>query len=185
MSLRTDAGTDKTFVADYTVFFWAWWLAWAPFMDCSLLEFLKVERQVIVGCVFGRRLPVGRGLFLVIAYETVQDGHKGLNALLGNAQTNGTAIDTPRAVGELLLAQPFSVAVMVIFFILSFILSPPHSTQLHSHSLLASEDLPPDGQPPRWHRLTWAFVLAGTALSPVFGRSRNSAGPPLWSGHPS
>ena len=32
----------------------------------------------------------------------------------------------------------------------------------------ASEDLSPDGQPPRWHRLVWAIVLAGTALSLMY-----------------
>jgi len=32
----------------------------------------------------------------------------------------------------------------------------------------ASENLKPDAQPARWHRLVWAFVLAGTALSLMF-----------------
>ena len=32
----------------------------------------------------------------------------------------------------------------------------------------ASRDLPPEGQPPRWHRLTWAFILAIVALSLMY-----------------
>ena len=30
MSLRMDAGDETSFAANNTVFFWAWWLAWAP-----------------------------------------------------------------------------------------------------------------------------------------------------------
>ena len=173
MSLRTDAGTDETFVADYTVFFWAWWLAWAPFMGLFVARISRGRtiRQVIVGCVFGGSIACWTG-FSILGHSVmklVNDGHVGLNALLSAAQTNGTSIDTPRAVVELLLAQPFAVVVMVLFFVLSFIFV---ATSLDSAAFTlasaASEDLSPDGQPPRWHRLTWAFVLAGTALSLMF-----------------
>ena len=62
-----------------------------------------------------------------------------------------------------------STTVVVLFFILSFIFV---ATSLDSAAFTlassASLDLPPDGQPPRWHRLVWAFVLSGTALSLMY-----------------
>lgn len=173
MSLRTNAGTDHTFVADVTVFFWAWWLAWAPFMGLFVARISRGRtiRQVILGCVFGGSVACWSG-FSILGHSVMHllsEGHPGLTNLVNTAKASGGSIDTPRAVVELLLAQPFSVGVMIIFFILSFIFV---ATSLDSAAFTlasaASENLPPDGQPPRWHRLTWAFVLAGTALSLMF-----------------
>ena len=62
-----------------------------------------------------------------------------------------------------------STAVAAIFFILSFIFV---ATSLDSAAFTlaatASKNLPNDAQPHRWHRLVWAFVLAGTALSLMY-----------------
>ena len=117
----------------------------------------RTIRQVILGCVFGGSVACWSG-FAILGHgvmHLIQTGHEGLNGLLTAAKSTGQAIDTPRAVVELLLAQPFSVGVMVVFFILSFIFV---ATSLDSAAFTlasaASEDLPPEGQPARWHRLT-------------------------------
>ena len=62
MSLRTDAGNGSTFVADNTVFFWAWWLAWAPFMGLFVARISRGRtiREVVLGCVIGGSLRAGQ-----------------------------------------------------------------------------------------------------------------------------
>jgi BCCT family betaine/carnitine transporter len=99
----------------------------------------------------------------------VQEGQEKLRALFDAAQQNGGAIDSPQVVVELLAAQPYATIVIILFFILSFIFV---ATSLDSAAFTlastASLNLSPDGQPPRWHRLVWAFVLSGTALSLMY-----------------
>ena len=70
---------------------------------------------------------------------------------------------------ELLHSLPMSVTITAVFFVLTFIFV---ATSLDSAALAlsaaASKDLPVEGEPARWHRLLWAFVLGGTALSLMY-----------------
>ena len=76
------------------------------------------------------------------------------------------AHDAPR---WLLNSNGLPVSTGSFLFILSFIFV---ATSLDSAAFTlastASSNLPNDGQPHRWHRLVWAFVLAGTALSLMY-----------------
>jgi betaine/carnitine transporter, BCCT family len=173
MSLRTDAGSGNDFVANNTIFFWAWWLSWAPFMGLFVARISRgrTVRQVIIGCVGGGSIACWAG-FSILGHSTMKfiaDGQTELSKLFENAQLPNGSIDSPQVVVEFLNAQPMSGVVVVLFFILSFIFV---ATSLDSAAFTlastASKNLAPDGQPPRWHRLVWAFVLSGTALSLMY-----------------
>jgi len=172
MSLRTDAGNSVSFAQDNTIFFWAWWMAWAPFMGLFVARISggRTIRQVILGVVGGGSLACWAG-FSILGHTTMnlaQQGHPGFSALLDKART-GEGFDGPQAVVELLHSLPFAVPISAIFFVLTFIFV---ATSLDSAALAlssaASKALPVDGEPPRWHRLLWAFVLGGTALSLMY-----------------
>jgi BCCT family betaine/carnitine transporter len=173
MSLNMDAGADTSFAADNTVFFWAWWLAWAPFMGLFIarISYGRTIRQVIVGCALGGGAACWIG-FSVLGHSTmamVQNGNQAMVGLLDEAKKAGGTLDAPQVVVELLGSLPFPTFITIVFFILSFIFV---ATSLDSAAFTlastASNNLPADGQPPRWHRLVWAFVLAGTALSLMY-----------------
>ena len=173
MSLRTDAGSGNDFVANNTIFFWAWWLSWAPFMGLFVARISRgrTVRQVILGCVGGGSIACWAG-FSILGHSTMKfiaDGQGKLSKLYADAQLPNGSIDSPQVVVEFLNAQPISGVVIVLFFILSFIFV---ATSLDSAAFTlastASINLAPDGQPPRWHRLVWAFVLSGTALSLMY-----------------
>ena len=172
MSLRTDAGSGSTFCQDFTIFYWAWWLAWAPFMGLFVARISggRTFRQVILGTVFGGSLGCWAGFAVLgnTALAKIEEGHGPLVSLLDEAKTP-TAVDGPMVVVELLASLPFSEVIFPLFFILAFIFV---ATSLDSAAFTlasaASQDLPPEGQPPRWHRLTWAFVLAAVALSLMY-----------------
>ena len=89
--------------------------------------------------------------------------------LLNDAKSAGGTLDAPQVVVELLHSLPFPTFIAIVFFVLSFIFV---ATSLDSAAFTlastASKNLPADGQPPRWHRLIWAFVLAGTSLSLMY-----------------
>ena len=109
--------------------------------------------------------------FSILGHSTMrlaEQGHAGFSAVLDRARA-GEAFDGPQAVVELLHAQPMPALIAGVFFVLTFIFV---ATSLDSAALAlssaASKDLPVEGEPPRWHRLLWAFVLGGTALSLMY-----------------
>ena len=61
-----------------------------------------------------------------------------------------------------------STMIAGVFFVLSFIFV---ATSLDSAAFTMArsiKNIAADEQPARWHRLVWAFVLSGTALSLMF-----------------
>ncbi len=169
MSLRTDAGSDVSFAQDNTIFFWAWWLAWAPFMGLFVARISggRTIRQVIVGVVGGGSIGCWAG-FSILGHTTMnlaQTGSPAMTAIIDQAKQGGS-LDAPQMVVTLLQSMPASTMLSAVFFVLAFIFV---ATSLDSAAFTlaatASDDLPVDGQPPRWHRLVWAFVLAITALT--------------------
>jgi BCCT family betaine/carnitine transporter len=173
MSLRMDAGSEESFAANNTVFFWAWWLAWAPFMGLFIARISagRTIRQVVLGCVVGGSAACWAG-FSILGHTTMylfNTGHPKITGLVEAAKSSGKGIDAPQVVVELLNAMPIPGVVGIVFFILSFIFV---ATSLDSAAFTlaatASENIGADDEPPRWHRLVWAFVLAGTALSLMY-----------------
>ena len=173
MSLRMDAGSKESFAANNTVFFWAWWLAWAPFMGLFIARISRGRtiKQVIFGCTIGGSIACWAG-FSILGHTTMHlasiKGHP-VAQLLAKATQPNANVDAPQVVVELLNGMPVAVVIAFIFFILSFIFV---ATSLDSAAFTlaatASKNLPNDAQPARWHRLVWAFVLAGTALSLMY-----------------
>ena len=172
MSLRMDGGTEESFAADNTVFFWAWWLAWAPFMGLFIarISYGRTIRQIILGCTAGGSLACWVG-FAILGNTTL---HLALTedpqaTALIEAGKGGAGIDAAQFVVVLLNSLPLPNLMSWVFFILSFIFV---ATSLDSAAFTlastASSNLQSGQQPPRWHRLLWAFILGGSALSLMY-----------------
>ena len=168
MSLRTDVAAGSGFAQDYTVFYWAWWIAWAPFMGLFVARISggRTIREVVLGVTLGGSLGCWAG-FAVLGntlMDLMRSGKESVTKLL--EVDVPSAVEGPEAVVQLLDSLPMSGAIFVIFFVLSFIFV---ATSLDSAAFTlaatASKDLPVDGHPPRWHRLMWAFVLGGIAMT--------------------
>lgn len=58
MSLRTTPFRDSGWVGDWTVFYWAWWVSWSPFVGLFIARVSRGRtiRQFIVGTVFAPTL---------------------------------------------------------------------------------------------------------------------------------
>ena len=173
MSLRMDAGSGESFAANNTVFFWAWWLAWAPFMGLFIARISRGRtiKQLIVGCTLGGSAACWTG-FAVLGHTTMNmaaTGNEKVTQLITEAKASGGSLDAPQMVVELLNGLPMPTAITIIFFVLSFIfVATSLDSAAFTLSATASKNLPNDGQPQLWHRLVWAFVLAGTALSLMY-----------------
>jgi betaine/carnitine transporter, BCCT family len=173
MSLRTEAAVKSTFPQDFTVFYWAWWIAWAPFMGLFVARISRGRtiKNIIIGIVFGGCLGCGAGFAILgnTSMSMVIKKNPEMLQLLQSAAANPTSLDGPQVVVTLLKSLPFSSMIFVIFFALAFIfVATSLDSAAFTLSATASKNLPVDGQPPRWHRLTWAFVLGFVALSLMY-----------------
>jgi betaine/carnitine transporter, BCCT family len=175
MSLRTEAALKSTFAQDFTVFYWAWWIAWAPFMGLFIARISRGRtiRNVVIGIVFGGCLGCGAGFAILgnSSMSMIINENPEMIKLLQDAATasSPTALDGPSVVVALLKSLPLSNFIFIIFFVLAFIfVATSLDSAAFTLSATASKNLPVDGQPPRWHRLVWAFVLGFVALSLMY-----------------
>ena len=166
MNTWTDVFTNSGFVKNWTVFYWAWWIAYGPFVGLFVTRISagRTIRQVIFGMlVYG---SLGSALFYMIL------GNYGLH--LETTQTQAvTSIladaGQPAAIVAILDQLPFAGAVIGVFALIALIFS---ATTYDSASYIlascATRQLKAKEDPARWHRVFWAFMLAVLPLTLMF-----------------
>jgi BCCT family betaine/carnitine transporter len=157
MSFWTDPNEHASFVEDWTIFYWSWWLALGPFMGMFISKISRGRtiREVIIGSIgYG---TAGCGLFFMIL---------GNYALFLNNAGTLTVLDTVAELGstvailDVVTTLPLTGVMLPLFMVVSLIFA---ATSYDSISyVLASattQHLPSDQHPARWNRLFWAFSL--------------------------
>ncbi|SDH97690.1 betaine/carnitine transporter, BCCT family [Alteribacillus persepolensis] len=163
MSLYTDPISEGGFPQAWTVFYWAWFAATAPFIG-----------------IFVARISKGRSIrelvFHVLMWGTLGSwlyfgvfGGYAMNLELTN-QVDLTGILTGESEQAVIVAVldslPLSVIVSSFFVILGFVFL---ATSLDSASYviasIASAEMKKDAEPARWHRLLWGILLSALAIS--------------------
>jgi BCCT family betaine/carnitine transporter len=150
------------FPDSWTLFYWAWWVAYAPLMA---LFFGRISRgRTIRRTVLGIMLwgPLGCLSFMAVcggyALHLELTGALPVSEILateGNAAT----------VAAIVAAMPGGIFVTLIFTILSFIfLATTLDSVAYVLASISMRDLPGDVEPHRNLRLIWAFALAFVAV---------------------
>lgn len=151
-------GFDATgFPESWTVFYWAWWVVYAPFVGLFVARISRGRtiREMVLGTMlYG---TIGCILFFGIL------GNYGLYLqLTGSFDVIGymNAYGAPAAIIEILNQLPLSTLIVAVFTVLAIIFL---ATTFDSASyILASvvQKSIPHGEPLRWNRLFWAFTLS-------------------------
>ncbi len=157
MNWWTDPLTDSAFFRDWTVFYWAWWIAYAPFVGlfATRISRGRTIRQVILGMtVYG---SLGGGLFYMIL------GNFGLGLELGTSlmvtEIAGDAGE-PAAIVAILDQLPLSSLVILVFATVSVVFcATTYDSASYTLASSATRRLEAGEDPPRWHRLFWAITL--------------------------
>jgi len=162
----TDAFTGSGFVESWTVFYWAWWIAYGPFVGLFVTRISngRTIRQVIFGMLgYG---TLGGAMFYMIL------GNYGLHLETSGALAVTsilTADGAPTAIVAILDQLPFSVVLITVFAMIALIFS---ATTYDSASYIlascATRKLEAQQDPPRWHRVFWAVALAVLPLTLMF-----------------
>jgi BCCT family betaine/carnitine transporter len=162
MSFWTDPFSNSGFVESWTIFYWAWWIAFAPYVGLFVTRISRGRtiRQVILGMLFWGSL--GSWTFYMIM------GNYALFLELGGSldftgimqSTGGNA-----AIVAMLEQLPFAAVVIGIFSLISLVFSATtYDSASFTLASSATLHIKAGDDPARWHRVFWAFALG---LMPV------------------
>ncbi|MEC4724599.1 BCCT family transporter [Shewanella sp. D64] len=147
---------DTHFPQDWTIFYWAWWLVFAPSMGLFVARISRGRtiRGMVAGAVFFGSL--GCSMYFMIL------GNYGLSLQL-SGQLDVISIlnieGPTRAIFAILEQLPFSTVVIAVFTLLCIIFT---ATTFDSISYILASVVQNNvtEDPMRWNRLFWAFTLS-------------------------
>ena len=158
MTLWTDPITQSGFVEDWTIFYWAWWIAYGPFVGLFVTRISRGRtiKEVVLGMLlFG---SFGCWIFYLVI------GNHGLGLQLSGqadllklvASSDGNA-----AIIAGLDTLPMAGLVISMLTVVAVIFSATtYDSASYTLAASATQSLHPSEDPPRWHRLFWASAIA-------------------------
>jgi BCCT family betaine/carnitine transporter len=166
MNSWTDAFTDSGFVESWTVFYWAWWIAYAPFVGLFVTRISRGRtiRQVIFGMTgFG---TLGAGLFYMVF------GNFGLHLELSGTVEVSRVMEEQggaQAIVTILGQLPGAWLVIALYALIALIFSATtYDSASYILASVATRQLPAGDDPDRWHRVFWAGALAILPVTLMF-----------------
>ncbi|PMO61738.1 choline transporter [Vibrio breoganii] len=148
--------TDTHFPQDWTIFYWAWWLVFAPCMGLFIARISRGRtiKQMVVGSIFYGSL--GCFLFFIVL------GNYGLSLQLTGELDVVSILNqsgAPAAIFATLDTLPMGTMVIGVFTLLCVIFT---ATSFDSISYILASVVQNDvtEEPMRWNRLFWAFTLS-------------------------
>lgn len=169
MSLWTDPVAKGSFPQDWTVFYWAWWIAYAPMMGLFVARISRgrtIRELVFAELVWG---SLGCWVFFAVwggyALDLQLSGALDVSAIL-NQQ------GIPATILAILKTMPMADVVIVGFVLLCFVfLATTLDSAAYVLASVTSYKLSGYEEPRRWIRITWALLLAvvGIGLIKVGG----------------
>lgn len=166
MNTWTEPFGKTGFVKDWTVFYWAWWVAYGPVVGLFVARISRGRtiREIVFGMLgFG---SVGAGLFFMILgnfglWLQVEGGMD----LTGEIDSAGGAA----VIVDIIYQLPWPSIAAAIFCLCAIIFS---ATTYDSASYIlasnATASLPPGDDPAVWQRLFWALMLGLLPMSLLF-----------------
>ncbi|MBF4344072.1 choline transporter, partial [Vibrio anguillarum] len=148
--------SDTHFPQDWTIFYWAWWLVFAPSMGLFVARISRGRtiKQMVAGSIFFGSM--GCALYFMVL------GNYGLSLQL-TGQLDVVSIlnqhGATKAIFAILEQLPMSTIVIAVFTILCIIFT---ATTFDSISFILASVVQNNvtEDPLRWNRLFWAFVLS-------------------------
>ena len=166
MSFYMDPVGGSGFEESWTVFYWAWWIAYAPFIG---LFTAKVSRGRTMRGVIGAMLIAGSlGNWVAFALMT----NTGLSFQLNGTVDVAGILENQgptAAVVATLQALPLGVVVLAVFILLLVVfLATTLDSSAYTMAAVASRELPAEVEPARWHRVVWAVALAAVSVALMY-----------------
>lgn len=148
--------SDSSFPQDWTVFYWAWWLSFAPTIGLFIARISRGRTMgsMILGTLFYG--SIGCALFFMILgnyaiWLQITDTVDVVSVLNNESPT--------AAIFAVLGSLPFKTAVIAIYTVLALIFLSTTFDSI-SYILASAVQNRVDDEPMRWNRLFWAGALS-------------------------
>ena len=162
MSFYTDAIGGSMFPQWWTVFYWAWYFAYAPYMGIFIARVSKGRtfREVGLGVLIGGSLGCAL-FFAILGNNALFNELSGIYPFIEVAQTQG---DYAAVVGSLMVL-PGKQIILLVFVFIGFVYSATTiDSSAYCMAMVASKDLKKNEEPTWWNRMFWALMLGTVAL---------------------
>jgi len=153
----TDPVERTGFVEDWAIFYWAWWIAFSPFVGLFVTRISRgrtIRQVILTMTVFG---SLGSWLFYIVMgnYALWLE----INQML--PVTEIVSRDgAPLAIVQVLGTLPFKSVVLSVFAVVSIIfVATTYDSASYTLASVATRELRPGENPARWHRLFWAAAI--------------------------
>ena len=157
MSTWTEPLGNTNFVEDWSIFYWAWWIAVGPFMGIFVAKISKGRtiKQIVLGSlIFG---SLGSAIYYAVLGNYAL--HLELNNLIPITEMvqDGKAAD---AIVSIVSFLPMGKLILGLFCIVAIIfIATSFDSSSYALASCATEELGIGKEPVRWQRLFWAFAL--------------------------
>lgn len=168
MSLRMTPFSQTSWVGEWTVFYWAWWIAWAPFVGAffARISYGRTVREFVFGVVFGPALASFLWFSAFGGTALYQQMFGGEDLLPVLAQGYEHVLF---AMSEHLPLAGLIAWCSIVLLLAFFVTSADSATMV-----LASMSSENAGDPPMTRRLAWGVMQAGIAVALLYAGGLNA-----------
>ena len=166
MSSWTDPVANSGFVENWTVFYWAWWIAYGPFVGIFVTRISegRTIREVILGMLaFG---SMGAWIFFIIFGNYAL--HLELNDILPVTQIMAQQSEAT-AITEVFATLPLGWLALAAFFVVAVVfLATTYDSASFTLASVSTRRLHAGENPARWLRVFWACALGVLPITLMF-----------------
>jgi BCCT family betaine/carnitine transporter len=157
MMTWTDPVENTGFVEAWSIFYWAWWISFAPIIGIfvSRISRGRTIRQVVVSMVFF-------GCFGCWIFYFVMGNYALFLQIEGIVPVTRIFAEQgmDAATTAVLLSLPFGKAVLLLFAVICIVsVATTYDSASYTLAAAATVELEANTNPNRWHRLFWALLV--------------------------
>ena len=161
LSTWTEAYSNSVYQNGYTLFYFTWWFAWAPFVSLFIarISYGRTIKEFIVGVLFVPSLIVflWMGIF----------GNSAMYLILNNISNLSAAVSENASTALFVMYESmsfsFALSVISLILIVTFFVTSSDSGALVASMLSSKKGADIEGDSPLVSRITWAILLGVVA----------------------
>ncbi|WP_227935661.1 glycine betaine uptake BCCT transporter [Alkalihalobacillus deserti] len=160
MSFRLDVyNPETTWVEGWTIFYWAWWISWAPFVGTFIARVSKGRtiREFIIGTLAVPSL-FGAFWFAVFGGTGIHIQRSGVTDVFATMSESGMEVALFAVLEQFPLGVPLSV--LAVFLISSFFVTSADSATV----VLGMQTTNGNLNPPNSVKFVWGLIISLTAV---------------------
>lgn len=169
MFFETEPITKTGFVADWTVFYWAWWITLAPWMWIFIAKISKgrsIREVILVICAAGMASTI---LFFGVL------SNYGLQMQLSGQFDFVNVLNTQspeQVISSVIMTLPFGKILLFIWFVAGLmLLVTTLDSAVFTLSAVSMKGIKEDEVPPKTLKLFWAVMISAIPLALMFAKA--------------